>query len=448
MDKVFQYRKIWDQYIKRLAQVTDDDNELLELADFSEFLTLLKPKHRQLGELVEHILTENMDPLKQIMGYFAGDALYHKEIAFDLLMGEATPDLVTGIAAHLDRIFQNALDNVYQDNLSVIKKIKAFTAKNKEGLSEHFIIDTIESREELPDNLRVELLQLLSKIKNTEIVDYSFWKDMEDRIPEAPLLGAVVIEALKHDHPWEALNVLLAYNTLDYEPQGQKQIDYFTYASRSAIYFLIRNGKEKDFRSYLQFESQLKKDWIKHIVLGILQQPQFRHLNKKIKEMRDREPSIKEEMIEKVPWLSKEAASDPQQIYDHIINTKGQITPLHVEILKDDKVLHRVVDLAISNLFHPAPNKEQLSWFRPIFFGLEDLGPDLLIYLRDKHDTGIYPDELRIEHLVTNVSFSFETQEATMHQVEEEMLKGEARIVQLHKHMSFLFEKANNGNNN
>ena len=404
MKKQPNYSSVWNNYIKSLRSSNKTQNEVENNIDIQQYLTSLKKE--DLRQLTEDIFTNRLDYLQPVFNHLTGKGLPLEDAAFNFLMNDIEDNLKEKIASFLDRIFQNALDGLYGDEEvreNILNRIKAFTAKNKTGLSEKYIIDTVESNQNLPKNLRVELLQILAKLKNKNIVDYSFWKKMEERTPKDPPIGIAVIEGLKRTHPDEALEVLIIYNDLDYKPT-EKELLYFTHTISYALYALTRDAKENSIQTYLKTEAMVNSDWVKRMIgQDILKQPQFRYIYPKILETREANQNT------------------AVNTFDKIIESEGKITNEILESLKKEAILYKLVDTIIEKLFYPNPNRKKLVYFRPVFFGRDEYTPPgMHEYLRDKHGISISNDEQLLKKTDQSISFSFMTESDVIEEIQKE----------------------------
>jgi|GEM_PF-6672063 len=279
----------WDLTADDFKQTSSDPMEQLRILEemtaipkfnnvinsFSNFIHFVNDLDEyELEDLLEDILLDN----QHIFGSIISSArdLTSGEIAFDWLL-DLPHNTQCKINERLENIYFKALRGDYNDKKAmVLRRIHAIVIRNKEGLSENFIKDVLESRSMKIDPIhRMQLLVVLANLKET--AGQIFWDSLEPSkdIFALPALLAYYTEKKAFR---DALKLLVSVNV----PKNNISEECFRYIQsriESAFYLYVKSlGGDQAFLESDIFLLNLSKSispWAKVILVDVFNLPTF-----------------------------------------------------------------------------------------------------------------------------------------------------------------------------
>lgn len=205
-----------------------------------------------------------------------------EDLAFNSLTAISTKQLKR-VTIPFEYLFSSALHHAFDEftNRKLISKIFAFTSIVKNGLSERYIVNLIEDDELMKSrdsNFKLQLLSLLPQLEESEIANYAYWMEKKKNLNKqnAEMAPAIML-GLKKDHPKDALDVLLIYNT--FNPKNIPDVVNFLYMqTRKAITNHFRLGDEQAFDDFIDLMRKIKAKWVVDLIDKILGEPNFKEI--------------------------------------------------------------------------------------------------------------------------------------------------------------------------
>jgi len=280
--KLKRYFDRWSEIETEIRKKKGDIVNTPDIILYTSFINKLNDS--EMFEFLEDTLRGGSPESREIFTKLSDVHRDAGEVALDYLSKTPVEIVKNRMTPAIDKIFANAIDNKYDDSPLVIRTIKTLTVLRKAGLSEDKIINTVMLRPDISVSIRIELLHLLSKIEDG-IAGYSFWKLLSEKFDQQPYMAAGFIEALKKNHPEEAIGILLRFNDIKYKPDIKDELPYFITSTESALENLLKNADKISIEKYLVFYNQIRSEWVKKIIDDIIHSYRFGPIYKKISEV-------------------------------------------------------------------------------------------------------------------------------------------------------------------